>query len=504
MTANFIESLSTLQKSAPRGGWFKGIHLVYQGFGAMAADMFRRFASVDSVVSFYYGEDVATHVEKRWGSKVFSYEKKKKVRHNAVGLFNEYFYRDYGDEILKHLSGVDGKIAFVPFATTKALHDFLFERGRGMHLFQNPVIVQNYFDYKARLAWRAAEIGVPMPPDSAISFFGKLDYKELSDRYGSFVVQVPISQAGGGTDFIHSLGDFEKIVSMRKNALGTAFEKTPVKITRYMAGPSLNCTGCVVGGSVVLSQPDIQIVGDPTITTNPAQYIGSDFSLNPFSREHKNRMLEITAKIGVWMGKNGYRGNFGVDFLSTLAADGKLDGIYVSEVNARLVGESQYLADFQSMKNQVPLTFFHLAEFAELDIDPRFVKAYNDNLPDLDGSAIMIFTEGKGIFSTDGEFKSGVYKIENGKLIRLRDGLTLSDTKTREEFVVTNGIPWKGLTIGHPRYGDEDVCLGYIMTRESIVEPNDWKRINKKWKSIIDMVRKEMKLLPAPKRSLKD
>ncbi|MDI6756718.1 MAG: hypothetical protein QME32_01705 [Endomicrobiia bacterium] len=504
MTKNFIESLRRLKKSAPSGGWFKGIRIIYQGFGAMSADMFRHFADVTAVVSFYYGEDVSTHVEKRWGTKVFSYEKKKKVRHNSVGIFNDYFYSDHGNEILRFFSRLDGKIAFVPFATTKALQDFLFEKGRGMHLFQNPVIVQNYFDYKARLAWRAAEIGIPMPPDSMISFFGKLDYKELSGRYGGFVIQIPISQAGGGTDFIHTRDDFKKIIEMRKNLLGGAFDKTPVKITRYLAGPSLNCTGCVVEGSVVLSQPDIQIVGDPTITSNPAQYIGSDFSLNAFSPEHKRQMLDITERIGLWMGRNGYRGNFGVDFLSTLDGAGNLDEIYVSEVNARLVGESQYLADFQGMKDQVPLTFFHLAEFAGIDVDPRFVKSYNENMPRLEGSAIMVFSEGKGIFRAAENLKSGVYKIVGGKLTRLRDGLTLSDTKSREEFVVTNGVPWKGLTIGHPKYGDEDVCLCYLMTRESIVDPKNWKRINEKWKDAINLVREAMKLVPAPKHSIGD
>jgi len=505
MSKFFLNSFELTKKTAEEEKWFKGVNIVYQGFGAMAADMFRDFVKIGAVVSFYYGEDVQTHLEKNWGIPVFSYEKKKKVRHNTVGLFHDYFYQDYGDEILKTLSKLDGKIAFIPFATTKGLQDFLFSTGGKFHLFQNPVIVQNYFDYKARLAWRAQEIGIPLPPDSIITFFGKLNFEELYNKYGSFVIQVPISQAGGGTDFVHSKEDFEKIIEMRKKSLGENFEKTQVKITRYLSGPSLNCTGCVVGGAVALSQPDIQIVGDPAITSNPAQYIGSDFSLNAFSPEHRQKMLEITRRIGIWMGKNGYRGNFGVDFLSTLDSQGNLDEIYVSEINARLVGESQYLADFQKMKNCVPLTFFHLAEYMDIPIEPAHIEEYNKNLPDLEGSAIMILSKNKGTFKATGGIKSGVYQCPDGKnLKRVRDGLTLSDTKSRDEFVITNGVPWEGLTIGHPRYGDEDVCLCYIMTRESIVDPKNWKRINNKWKNLIDTVRDSLKLINAPKRSLKD
>ncbi len=501
--ANYIESFTKLKSEIEKNVLFRDIKIIYQGFGALGAHMFRHFAEIGAVVSFYYGEEVKKHIVDGWGIPVFSYEEKKKVRHNSVNLFYDYFYKDYGDELLSCLSRLEGKVVFIPFATTTALQDFLFSKGRGFHLFQNPVIVQNYFDYKARLAWRAKEIGIPIPSDSTISLFGNLNYHELSDRYdGSFVIQIPLSQAGGGTDFIHSREDFLNALEEKRRMLGKSFDKTQVKITRYLSGPSLNCTGCVVNGAVALSQPDIQIVGDPTITSNPAQYIGSDFSLNEFTPEHKMQMLDITEKIGLWMGKNGYRGNFGVDFLSTVDKNNHLENIYVSEVNARLVGESQYLADFQYMKNQTPLTFFHLAEYADVEINSAHIKKYNENLPDLEGSAIMVFSKNKGSFKATGGLKSGVYTFENGNLKKLRDGITLSDTKSPNEFVITNGVPWNDLVIGHPKYGDEQLCLCYIMTRESIVDRGNWRRLSEKWKEIIESVRATLKLVPCEKRSL--
>lgn len=499
---NALDSLTKLRKTARARKWFKDIRLVYQGFGPLAAHMFHHFMPVSGIVSFFYGEDVKTYIENGWGTRVFSYEAMKRVRHNSVNLFAEYFYKDNGEEIAREFDRLKGTVCFVPFNSTPALHDFMFKHGRHYRLLQNSVIVQNYFDYKARLAWRAKEIGIPMPPDAQVKLFGDIAYKPLADQYdGSFVLQIPLSTAGSGTDFVHKREDFDAILERRKKELGAAFARTQVKITPYLGGPSLNCTACVVNGEVALSQPDIQIVGDPAVVSNAGQYIGSDFSAKIPSAIQKE-ILDIMRKTGRWMGANGYRGNFGLDFLTTTDKRGAVNAIYVSEVNARLVGESQYMADFQSMRDVVPLPFFHMAEYLELDIKSEWVRDYNKALPPVEGSALLIYNRKKGTFRSNGAIKSGIYRLEYGKLVRLRDGYVLSDTKNADEFVITNGTPWKDLVIGHPRYGDEEVFLCYIMTRESIVDPKNWRRISDKWRRIADIVRDALKLEPCPYRSL--
>lgn len=503
MTSNPLESLSKLKKTSKSEGWFREVRLVYQGFGPLAAHMFHHFTPIAGIVANFYGEDVQTYIEKGWGTKVFSYEASKRVRHNTVNLFTEYFYKDHGAEIARAFDKLNGTVCFVPFNTTPALHDFLFKHGRHYRLFQNPVIVQNYFDYKARLAWRAAEIGIPIPPESQVRLFGEISYTELADHYeDGFVIQIPLSTAGSGTDFVHSREDFDAILERRKKELGASFHRTQVKITPFLGGPSLNCTACVVNGEVALSQPDIQIVGDPALVSTAGQYIGSDFSQHSIPLQIRKQMFDTMRKTGRWMGANGYRGNFGVDFLTTTDKKGGVNAIYVSEINARLVGESQYMADFQAMKNIVPLSFFHLAEFLELEINPEWVRQYNQSLPEIEGSALLIYNPKKGTFRAPGKLRSGIFRMVDGKLTRLRDGYLLSETKNRDEFVITNGTPWKDLVIGHPRYGDHEVFLCYIMTRESIVDPDNWRRVNEKWHRIVGIVQDAIALEPCPYRSL--
>jgi len=130
------------------------------------------------------------------------------------------------------------------------------------------------------------------------------------------------------------------------------------------------------------------------------------------------------------------------------------------------------------------------------------IDAYNDELPDVEGSAVIIYSKDKGTFRATGGITSGVYRFEGERLIRLRDGWTLSDTQNEDEFVLTNGVPWDDLVIGHPRYGDEGIPLIYIMTRKSIVDPINWRILSGEWLKNVELVRDALKLEPCPYRSL--
>lgn len=504
---NCLDSFTKLKKRMAAAGWFRDKCLVYQGLGPVGAHMFYHFMPVPVIISLYYGEEVEKYLEGEWGTKVFSYEKINGVRLNNSTDYHSNFLQDFGDEIAASLGKLEKEVCFVPFAPSMAVHKFLFTRALDCRPMQNLKIVQNYFEYKARLALMAKKIGIPMPPDSQVLTFEELEYAMLSGEYGDgFVLQIPLSAGGSGTDFVFTEDDFQSVLELKREQLGEAFDGTQVKITPFMSGPSPNCTGCVVNGAVAVSQPNIQVVGDPYFVKTPGQYIGSDFTVDAFTPEHKRLIHDVTRRIGEWIGENGYRGNFGVDFLSTVDRNNRIKDIYVSEVNTRLVGESQYLADFQTMKDCVPLTFFHLAEWIGIkEITTADVIRYNASLPDLEGSALIIYSRDKGTFKAEGGVTSGIYRLENGSLVRLRDGYLLSQTKSSDEFVLTVGVPWEGLVIGHPRYGDYNVYICYIMTRDSIVDPGNYRIINKKWREIADRVYEALDFVPCePRRLLKE
>jgi hypothetical protein len=485
-------------------GWFHGKSLVYHGLGPLEAHMFYHCMPISVIVALHYGEEVERHIEKEWGTKVFSYEKMNGLRLNDSADYHNHFYHDHGREIADCLGTLGGEVCFVPFSPSTATHEFLFKHARFCRHMQNLKIVQDYFEFKTRLALETKKIGIPMLPDSLVLNLNELEYRKLVDEFESgFVVQVPLSAEGSGADFVFNEDDFERVVALKRHQLGGAFSETQVRITPFLSGPSMNCAGCVVNGAVALSQPDTRIVGDPHFAKTQGQYTGSDFTVHALSSEQRRLVFDVTERIGGWMGSHGYRGNFGVEFLSTVDSENRIKDIYVSEVNARLVAESQYMTDSQAMKDCVPLTFFHLAEWSGIqEITPAHVREYNDALPELEGSALILYSRDRGTFQAEGGITAGVYRYEDGAIRRVRDGYLLSQTENSEEFVITAGVPWKGLVLGHPRYGDDNVYTCSILTRESIVDPHNYRVISEKWREIADTTYEALGLVPCEPRLL--
>jgi hypothetical protein len=301
-----LTSLKQLKKTAAARRWFKGKHLVNHGVGPLGAYAFQHFIPPALIISLYHGEEVERYLEQEWPTKVISYEKLNGVRVSDGSDFHLNFMRDYAKEILKAVSSLDGEICLAPFAPSWVIHEFLFSHAPGWRQLMHSKIMQDFFEFKARLALEAKRIGIQMPPDSRVLLFEKLDYKMLAGEYpGGFVLQTPLSAAGRGTEFVFNEGDFTRVIEEKRRLMGKAFDGTPVKVTQFLSGPSPNCTGCVVNGTVVVSQPDIQVVGDPYFVKTPGQYIGSDFTVKAFTPEHKELMYETVRRIGSWMGSLG-------------------------------------------------------------------------------------------------------------------------------------------------------------------------------------------------------
>ena len=102
-----------------------------------------------------------------------------------------------------------------------------------------------------------------------------------------------------------------------------------------MDGLSPNINAVVLDETVLLSYPSIQLIGVSECINLRAGYCGNDFSTTVSLPETViQKIYEQTHKVGNWIRQQGYRGLFGIDFVT----DGST--VYPVEINPRFQGST--------------------------------------------------------------------------------------------------------------------------------------------------------------------
>ncbi len=134
--------------------------------------------------------------------------------------------------------------------------------------------------------------------------FNQVQFAEMIKKYGKpLVVQWGIGDSGSGTSFISSKDEFEKIKAENPKEL--------IKVSKFIGGYSIAICAVVYRDSVVLSQPNVQVVGCLECVTKSTTYCASDFTVSKdFSQKRTKQIYDYTFKVGKWMKSKGYRGTF--------------------------------------------------------------------------------------------------------------------------------------------------------------------------------------------------
>jgi hypothetical protein len=229
--------------------------------------------------------------------------------------------------------------------------------------------------------------------------FGLFDFKKMEEEFGlPLVVQFGHGWAGKTTFFIQDDLQFMKL----KNK----FIETNIKISKYISGFTVinNCT-CFLE-KVFISPPAIQISGISKINPNSAVTCGRQWPAKFISDKQINEINILSFKIGQLMGKSGYKGFFGLDFL----IDSTTGQIYVSEINARLTASSAFYTKLEIGMNIFPQMGYHIASFITTDVLADSEIDYN-----IVGSQLILRLK-SSLDKFNGLTKAGVYKIENNKI----------------------------------------------------------------------------------------
>jgi hypothetical protein len=271
--------------------------------------------------------------------------------------------------------------------------------------------------------------------------------------------------------------DYEKILNQNQGKKAV--------FMKFIEGRNLAMNAVRTNYYTILSDPAFQILGDPLCTNRRFGYCGNDFNIESrISEEEISGMVDIVNKVGDWVGELGFRGLFGIDFVS----DGK--NVYFAEINPRFTGSTSFLTDQQMEIGKIPLTLFHLVPYLDgITIDENFLSAYNQIKPEIRASQVLLHnTLGRDAI-LEYSLKPGRYLFQSGNIDYLGPGNFLSDTKSKDEIVVSCDLPLDGTIILND---SDEICRVY--THEPVLD-KEGRAMNDYGKSLVNAVSNKLHFL---------
>lgn len=242
-----------------------------------------------------------------------------------------------------------GKTPYIMFFKPQNKIEFI-ARKECFRLIGNPVSLNRIFEDKISFFQICQKHNLPIP-EGEILDSAKLNYQELSKKYGKkIVLQSGRGWAGNSTFIIEDQSELEKI---RVNNL-----KIPVKVSKFIDGKTILNNAVVFRGEVFVSEPALQVRANSLLTSTQTGTGGRQWPAK-LSEKQKETIKEITQKVGQIMDSYGFKGFFGLDFV--LEKD--TEKVYLIEANARLTYSVPFFTKAEISHQVFPLLTFHLLSF---------------------------------------------------------------------------------------------------------------------------------------------
>ncbi len=292
------------------------------------------------------------------------------------------------------------------------------------------------------------EMDLKTPPGKICSV-DKLHYGHLMNKYGlPFVIQHPTKGGGKGTFFINNQKNFQNAIEKLKQKYDPEEDKElkpteQVIVAKHIRGSSPSITACVTKQGILSTNLQQQILDIPELY-NPEKgsglFCGHDWTSSQFDPEIENQAYQAAEKIGQRLKELGYQGIFGLDFIFN--SDKKQ--LYTIECNPRLLGSFPVINMTQLLNNEPPIIAFHVLEFLnqEYQIDKEEI---NKLIRQKKKGSQMILHNLSGRWAKNHQqLKAGIYKLKSNQPCYLRPGYDLKHLKNEEEFILADGVPFKG------------------------------------------------------------
>ncbi len=288
--------------------------------------------------------------------------------------------KDFRHGLLRAISGDSALMTYRPSRFFSAVAFARQDRCKNLGMFGAH---QFAFEHKPWVETAVAELGLPHIPWSYVADEDQLSTKALFNG-GSMVLRK--SRTSGGTG-IYRVDDPAQIGNLWPQA-----DEGFVSVAPYLPNALPVNIGATVwrDGGVTLHHPSVQLIGIPEAVARPFGYAGNDFGLiRDLDTSLIDQIEHSTVCIGEWLGRNGYLGTFGVDYL---VHDGHA---LFTEINPRFQGSTHLSSRLDIEAGNACLMLEHLAAWLNVP-RPEASRPLRDSVaetPDL--AHVVIHWEGE-------------------------------------------------------------------------------------------------------------
>lgn len=248
-----------------------------------------------------------------------------------------------------------GKLLLVMFdEETEAL-----ARELGVDIALPPAALRQRLDSKIETTRIGNEAGVPSVPNAlgAADTYAQLLALAAGAGLGSdLVVQTPYGDSGRTTFFIASEADWKEYA---EDIIGEQIKV--MKRINHLPG---TIEGVATRHGTLVGPLMFDITGFKALTPYKGGWCGNDVFPGALG-DSREKVYEMTRKLGDRLYQEGYRGTFCMDWL----LDTDTGEVWLGELNPRVSGASPMSNLITSTYGGVPLLLFHLLEFMDVDYD---------------------------------------------------------------------------------------------------------------------------------------
>lgn len=444
-----------------------------------------RILPLDFIISCDNGTDIPHYFREK---DVFSVEKRLGARKDwSNEMLKTSLKGALGREIFEYWNKCGKPVNLLCYRSVRKLENANGRLRRKVNIYAVPERMKRYFDNKIRLFRQLAKLSLPRIP-GVVDKLGRASFGDLrADLSLPFVVQFPYGSSGLFTFIIRTEKEY--------NRLQRTYPDQTVIIRKYIDGFSMNANAVIVsvGGKprTVCSFPSVQITGRPECSNFPSAFCGNDYTAaRDIDKALIRQMCGHLSTIGGWMAEKGYRGIFGMDFVTK-------DGVvYPVEINPRFQNSTSLFTvlKISAPEDERALFLLHIAEFLQKN-DKRMRKfigefPFEDLMRPVKGCQVVLHNRTRRNIVT-GELAPGVYRAGEKGITFLKKGASLDACREPDQILVTCGVPEPYIAV------EPNAPLCKVQMFESALSPADKRSFTGEAKKIISRVYRKLALKDA-------